>query len=113
MLMLIMVLDDISHLNDVLQAWEEAGVQGVTILESTGINRVMKRKHADPAFAGFGQLFASGRIGHQTLFAVIDGLEVAAAAVAATERVVGDLKQPSTGIMFAVPVLHVWGTDEG
>jgi len=112
MLMLIMVLDDVSHLNDVLQAWEEAGVQGVTILESTGINRVMERKQADSAYAGFSRLFASGRIGHQTLFAVIDGLEVAEAAVAATERVVGDLTQPSTGIMFAVPILQFWGTDQ-
>lgn len=112
MLMLIMVLDDISYLNDVLQAWEEAGVQGVTILESTGFNRVRQRSQADPAFAGFGQLFAGGRVGHQTLFAVIGGPEVAEAAVAATERVVGDLTQPSTGIIFTVPVVQFWGTGE-
>ena len=31
MYMLIMVLDDTAHLNDVLSAWDTAGVGGVTI----------------------------------------------------------------------------------
>lgn len=110
MLMLIMVLDDIARLNEVLQAWMEAGVRGVTILESTGINRVLQRRHADPAFAGFSQIFGSGRVGHNTLFAVIDSLEIAEAAVASTEQIVGNLNEPSTGIIFAVPVVQAWGT---
>lgn len=109
MYMLIMVLDDMSHLNDVLQAWTDAGVQGVTILESTGLNRVFRRHSADPVFAGFSQIFGSGRVGHNTLFAVIDGLETAEAAVAATANVLGDLSQPDTGILFAVPVVKTWG----
>lgn len=109
MLMLIMVLDNATHLNEVLQAWRGAGVRGVTILESTGINRVVAREDADPAFAGFSQIFGSRRVGHNTLFAVIDSLETAQAAVRATEQVVGDLSEPSTGIIFTVPVVQAWG----
>lgn len=109
MLMLIMVLDNAIHLNSVLQAWRGAGVRGVTILESTGINRVMTREEADVAFAGFSQIFGSRRVGHNTLFAVIDSLETAQAAVTATEQVVGDLNEPSTGIIFTVPVVQAWG----
>lgn len=112
MLMLVMVLDDVAHLNDVLQAWTDAGVGGVTILESTGIDRILRREQADSAFAGFSQLFGSGRVGHNTLFAIIDNLATAEAAVAATERVIGDLRGPSTGIIFAMPVLQAWGTGE-
>ena len=33
MFMLMMVLDDSAHMNDVLTAWVEAGVKGVTIME--------------------------------------------------------------------------------
>ncbi|MFQ5399623.1 MAG: hypothetical protein ACE5E7_08505 [Anaerolineae bacterium] len=112
MYMLIMVLDDSARLNDVLSAWVEAGVKGVTILESTGVNRVLPRPSAGPMYAGFSQIFGSGRVGHNTIFAVIDDLETAEAAVAATEAVLGDLTKPHTGIIFALPVVQTWGMPE-
>jgi len=107
--MLIMVLDDSTRLNEVLEAWTGAGVRGVTILESTGLNRVFRRKAADPMYAGFSQIFGSGRVGHQTLFAVVDNIDVANKAAAATEAILGDLTKPDTGIIFAVPVTQTWG----
>ncbi|HEX6383866.1 MAG TPA: hypothetical protein VF177_04275 [Anaerolineae bacterium] len=109
MYLLIMVLDDSTRLDEVLSAWSDSGVTGVTILESTGVNRVLLRRKAEPAFAGFSQILGSGRVGHNTLFAVIDNLDLAEAAVAATERVLGDLTKPDTGIIFAVPVAQTWG----
>lgn len=109
MYMLIMVLDDTAHLNDVLNAWDKAGVGGVTVIESTGLNRVLQRHSADMAFAGFSQMFGSGRVGHNTLFTVIDSLELAETAVKATESVLGDLSEPDTGIIFALPVAKTWG----
>lgn len=110
--LLIMVVDDVAHLNDVLQAWIEAGVQGVTVLESTGVNRVLERAQPQSMFMGFSQIFGAGRVGHNTLFAVIDSLEVAETAVEATEAVVGDLMQPHTGIVFAIPIAQTWGMPE-
>ena len=109
MYMLIMVLDDTSHLNNVLNAWDQAGVGGVTIIESTGLNRVLQRHSPDMAFVGFSQMFGSGRLGHNTLFTVIDSLETAETAVAATEAVLGDLTEPDKGIIFAMPVAKTWG----
>ncbi|MFW6097403.1 MAG: hypothetical protein ACOC9Z_04980 [Chloroflexota bacterium] len=109
MYMLIMVLDDIAHREEVLQAWLRAGVQGVTVLESTGVNRVLQRSEAQSMFMGFGQMFGGGRVGHNTLFAVIDSLDLAEAAVRNTEEVVGDLSEPNTGIIFSVPVTKAWG----
>jgi hypothetical protein len=107
--LLIMVLDDSNRLNEVLEAWRTAGIRGTTILESTGLNRVLPRHTAQPMFAGFSQMFGGGRVGHQTLFAIIDSLDLAEAAVSATEAVIGKLTDPNTGIMFVTPVLQVWG----
>lgn len=112
MYLLIMVLDDVTHRDQVLEAWIEAGVKGVTVLESTGINRVLQRTEAQPMYMGFGQLFGGGRVGHNTLFAVIESLDLAEKAVLGTEAVIGDLSAPDTGIMFAVPVSKVWGLPE-
>lgn len=109
MYMLIMVLDNVAHLNEVLAGWERAGVRGVTILESTGLHRVLLRHRPDAAYAGFGRIFGNTSAGHNTLFAVVDSMAVIEAAVAATEKIVGKLDEPNTGIMFALPVSRVWG----
>jgi hypothetical protein len=112
MYMLIMVLDDVAHLDGVLQAWVAAGVKGVTVLESTGINRLLRRTEAQSMFMGFGQIFGGARVGHNTLFAVIDAMEIAEEAVRRTEAVIGDLAKPHTGIIFALPVAATWGIPE-
>lgn len=112
MYLLVMVLDDVTHLAEVLEAWRSAGVKGVTILESTGVNRLLMRTEARSMFMGFSQLFGDSRVGHNTLFAVIHNLEIAEKAVAATEQILGDLLQPNTGIIFALPVAGTWGLPE-
>lgn len=112
MYLLVMVLDNVRRLDEVLRAWVEAGVRGVTILESTGINRVLQRPDAQPAYMGFSRVFGGGRVGHNTLFAVIESVDIAHAAVEATERVLGDLSKPNTGIVFMLPVTETWGLPE-
>jgi hypothetical protein len=112
MFMLMMVLDDVSRLNEVLSAWEAAGVRGVTILESTGLARVLERHHPRAAYVGFSGLFGGGRVSHNTLIAVIDDMAQAEAAAAATEAVVGALHEPHTGILFVLPVLRAWGVGQ-
>lgn len=110
--LLIMVLDDSTRLNEVLAAWKEAGVPGITILESTGLNRVLPRHSAQSMYAGFSQVFGGGRVGHHTLFAIINSLELADAAAEATTAILGDLAKPHTGIMCAVPIAQTWGVPE-
>ncbi len=109
MYLLVMVLDDTSRLNDVLHAWEAAGVRGVTILESTGLARTLERHQARGAFVGLGTVFGGGRIGHNTLFAVIQDIDVAESVSERVRSILGDLNQPNTGILFVVPVLTAWG----
>lgn len=112
MYLMTMVLDNSSQLNDVLQAWIDSGVRGITILESTGVNRVLPRDHAEPMFAGFSRIFGSGRVGHNTLLAVVESMTVIETAVAATEKVVGNLNDPHTGVVFVTPVVKTWGIPE-
>jgi hypothetical protein len=108
-----MVLDDTTRLNEVLHAWEEARVPGVTILESTGLARTLERHNARAAYAGFSQMFGVGRVGHNTLFAVINDIDRAEAVATRVEAILGNLNNPNTGIMFVVPVLATWGLDRG
>lgn len=107
-----MVLDDSTRLNEVLVAWRGAGIKGITILESTGMNRILPRHTPQPMFAGFSHLFGGGRVGHQTIFAIVDSEAIAEEAVSATETTLGDLTQPHTGIICMLPVSRVWGMPE-
>lgn len=109
MFLLVMVLDDTNRLNDVLAAWQTAGVRGVTILESTGLARTLERHEARGAFAGFGAVFGGGRVGHNTLFAVVDDVAVAGVVAERVQSILGDLNKPNTGILFILPVLAAWG----
>jgi hypothetical protein len=61
---------------------------------------------------GFSQVFGVGTPGHKTLFAVIEEMGIAEAAAEATQEVLGDLDEPNTGLIFAVPVGKTWGMPE-
>jgi hypothetical protein len=106
-----LVLDNPALLNDVLEAWTDIGVKGVTILESTGVHRVRSRASSQdtPFMLGFSRLLRTDQVGHNTLFAVVPNMDVVERLVTATEEIVGDLSQPNTGVLFAVPVAAAWG----
>lgn len=111
MLLLWLVLDNPGLLNDVLEAWTDVGARGVTILESTGVHRVRSTVSDQdaPFMLGFSRLLRTDQVGHNTLFTVVPGMETVERLVAATEGIVGDLSQPNTGVLFALPVTAAWG----
>jgi len=111
MLLLIFVLDNPCHLDAVLDAWTDAGIQGITILESTGVHR--KRGHVAPGvgahFLGLSRLITTEEYAHTTLFSVVEDASILPAVAQATEAIVGNLRAPHTGILFTLPVQDVWG----
>lgn len=110
--MVVLVLNDVDRLEDVLTAWWEAGVPGVTILESSGAARYLARHGARddlPLFPSLISLLAHSEVHHRTLFAVVpDGFAVDRL-FDATEAVLGSLAQHGNGIIFALPVLQARG----
>ena len=111
--LLVMVLDDPALLDRVLQAWLDAGVCGLTVLDSTGVQGARGRASGNdlPTFLGFRRLSRIDQHGHYTLFTVADA-ETLQRVVPATEAIVGDLDAPHTGILFTLPVNQVWGLAE-
>ncbi len=110
--MIILVLDDISKLDDVMMAWRKAGSRGITILESSGAARLLAHQGARddlPMFPGLRNLAAHQEIHHRTLFTVLHDEVNLDAFFDATEAVTGKLDKPSTGVMIALPVLMARG----
>lgn len=109
--LVVFVLDNPDLCGDVLQAWEETGVRGITILESTGVNRVKRAGIRDdfPLMPSFMDLIKSRETHHRTLFSVVESEKQAEEIVSATEEIVGKLNNPHTGLLFIVPLFKVYG----
>ena len=110
-LMVIFLLDDIDRCQDILDAWEAAGIRGVTILESSGLGRVRQAGMREdlPLMPSLSDLFKRKETRHRTLFTVTNDQEKIDAIVEATQSVVGDLEKPNTGFLFVLPVSQVYG----
>ncbi|HNB50436.1 MAG TPA: hypothetical protein PK530_00755 [Anaerolineales bacterium] len=107
--MLMFVLDNPDYLDDVLDAWEQIGVTGVTIIESTGVARYRKSKMIGMALmAGINRLLDSHEEGHLTLFAIVNEDKVPQC-IEAVEEIVGNLLDPDTGVIAAWPLSIVKG----
>ncbi len=112
MYLILFVLHNTGALDDVLNAWEEAGVSGITILPSTGLAR-MRQKGALrddlPLIPSLSDLLEHVEHMNRTLFTIVDGDEMVDRVVAATEQVVGELDLPDTGILTVLPVARAYG----
>jgi nitrogen regulatory protein PII len=108
--LLVFVLDNLEQCPAVLDAWEQAGVAGATILESSGLGRMRVALRDDmPLLPSLKDLVAGRELHHRTLFSVINDEETLERAIEATERIVGDLSNPHTGLLFVLPVSRVLG----
>jgi hypothetical protein len=109
--LVVLVLDNPALLRDVLQEWETAGIAGATVLESTGMRRVADSYGRDdmPLMPSLRELSEKEQAAHFTIFSILDSDALVDKAIAATEKVVGDLSQPHTGVLFVTPVLRVVG----
>jgi nitrogen regulatory protein PII len=108
--LVVFVLDNLEQCPAILDAWEEAGAPGITILESTGLGRLRHILRDDlPLMPSLRDLLASRELHHRTLFTVIEDEATVERVIAATERVIGDLTCHHTGFLFVVPVTRVLG----
>lgn len=107
-----LVIDDIKHELNVFDAWETAGVGGITIVESTGIARIRQKvgyRDDIPLMPTIRSFFHGGEEHHRTIFSIVDGEEMVERLIQVTEQVLGKLTEPNTGILFAYPLSHVVG----
>lgn len=114
MYFILFVLHDISYMKDLLHAWEEAGVKGATVLFSTGLGRIRKNfglMEDFPLFPTMSEIL--DRVENmdlsRTLFSVVESDEIVKSVLHHTQKVVGDLHKPNTGIMIVLPVAQVYG----
>jgi nitrogen regulatory protein PII len=111
--LVVLVLEKPEQYLSILEAWEEAGISGLTILESTGLGRVRGVLRDDiPLLPSLRDVLASQELHHRTLFSVVEDDATVDRVVAATERIIGGFSRGRTGLLFVVPVSQVFGLDK-
>ncbi len=106
--LLIVILDDLKCLPELLRAWREIGVPGVTILESAGGHQT----HNWLSRVGLGaldHLFEDEDVRRRTLLAAIEDDDLLDRAIAEAERVVGGFDRPHSGVLLVLPVAQARG----
>lgn len=109
--LVVMIVNDIDDCPEILDAWEEAGVLGITIFASSGLGRVRRAGLRDdlPLMPSIEDLFSGGEAQSRTLMSVVDNQEMVDKMVAIAQQIIGDLDDPHTGFLFVVPVLQAYG----
>jgi nitrogen regulatory protein PII len=102
MKLLIFILNNEEYLEEVMEAYIEAGITGATILDSEGMGRFLT--YEVPLFASFKDFMKGNKPYNKTIISVVRNEESIAKAKALIDGIVGSLEKAGTGIMFTVPV---------
>jgi nitrogen regulatory protein P-II 1 len=105
--LLLCVVNEPSKVEEILEAFLDIGVTGATIIDTYGMGGILASDI--PIFAGFRQLLSGSGSNNKTILSVIDRDETLQATIQAIEQICGNLDDPSTGIVFTIPVSFVKG----
>jgi hypothetical protein len=108
----VVVVYDPLKLSNLLAAWEEAGVSGVTVLYSTGLGRLRTDKGLRddlPLLPSIEDFYPDPEDIGRTIFSVCDDEALVQRLIEATRQVLGDLSTPQTGLLLVLPALYVEG----
>jgi len=112
MYMILFVLNDPDLLEEVLNAWEQAGVSGITVLPSTGLGRIRQKEGLRddlPLLPSLEDFYHHDADISHTLFTLVDEKNLMERVVAATKQAAGDLDKPGNGILAVLPTVSVHG----
>ncbi len=102
----ICVINKPEAVEDVLAGLLEIGVTGCTIIDTKGMGKIISQDI--PIFAGFTKMFTGARESNVTIFSVMEA-DLVDPAIEIIEDIYTSFTEPSSGIIFTLPVNRVRG----
>jgi len=110
MYLLVQVLEQTQHLSGILEGFARIGIQGSTVLDSTGMGRVLMKTSASmPVMEQINKVLKDLETSNKIMLTVIREKVVLEKAVNVIRSFCGDLNEPGKGILFAFPLELVEG----
>ncbi len=109
-----LVLHDPDLLEELLDAWTKAGVEGATVLFSSGMGRFRQKQSMRddlPLIPSLDDFYEAPQTLNRTVFTVVNDDAMVDKILDVTQKLVGDLSQPDTGVMSVTPVARASGLD--
>ena len=107
--LLVLVIDDPEKEPEILDAWEQAGVPGVTVLDTNGSRRISSGRDDLPLLVSLRTVLEGEESNNRTLFSVIDDDAVLERAIQSAQAIIGDFHARHSGVMFVMPISRAWG----
>ena len=106
MKLLVLFLNKVEKLEEVLEGFVEVGISGATVVDSVGMGHILSEEV--PIFAGLRFMFAGNKPHTKTIFSVMRD-EKEEQVIRLLKKILGDLNQPGTGIVFTISLDRVEG----
>jgi nitrogen regulatory protein P-II 1 len=106
MKLMILILNKVEKLEEVLEAFIEIGITGATVIESSGMGHIIADEV--PIFLGLRFMFTGAKPHNKMIFSVIKD-EKEKPAIKLLKKILGNLNEPGTGIVFTLPIDKVEG----
>ncbi len=107
MKLVVFILNRGELLEQVLEAFVEAGVPGATVLSSSGMGRMLSTEV--PLFADLPDSMKGIQPANRVIFSLVGGEPTVQRLEKLLEKACGDLSVPGTGLLFTVPVDYARG----
>jgi hypothetical protein len=110
--LLVLVIHDLSKVDQVVRDWVEQGVAGMTLIGTRGwTQHIGDSDFRDdlPLFPSLRSLLESTEELNRMIMSVVPENFDMQILVERTESILGSLDDPETGILFVLPVLEVYG----
>lgn len=113
--LVIYVSHDIEQADAVLHEWVKAGIDGATILESSGMQQLGGKQWRDDLgiIPTLSNILRSRETHHRTLMSAIRNEAVVKRVIQATTDYVTDWSLPDVGILLVLPVMQAFGLEKG
>ncbi|MEP0806044.1 MAG: hypothetical protein HRF47_11170 [Chloroflexota bacterium] len=115
MYFILFVMHNPDLLDELMEAWEAAGVQRATVMLSTGMRRLRLRdglRDDLPLMPSLDDFYEFSQTLSRTIFTTAEDESMIDKVLAATQSVVGDLRDHETGVFLVLPVVKAYGLEK-
>lgn len=115
MFFILFVMHNPDLLEELIREWETVGVHRATVLFSTGMRRLRQEGLRDdiPLMPSLESFYQMSQTFSRTIFTTAEDESMIEDILAATQRVVGDLRNHETGVFLVLPVIKAYGLEKG